>query len=160
MVRPSLGTNVIESPAGWLSAADRDLSFTAVLTHGAAASSIIPSWRLFELASRRAGVLSGLRHVSAERIIVSVVVIGLNHRTVPLDLLERVTIDDLGLTKVLHDLVSRDNLAEVVVLSTCNRTEIYAVAERFHGAYGDVRDFLSELGHLAPEEFSHQLYSH
>jgi glutamyl-tRNA reductase len=91
---------------------------------------------------------------------VSVVVIGLNHRTVPLDLLERVTIDDLGLTKALHDLVSRDNLAEVVVLSTCNRTEIYAVAERFHGAYGDVRDFLSELGHLAPEEFSHHLYSH
>ena len=90
----------------------------------------------------------------------SVVVIGLNHRTVPLELLERVTVDDERMTKALHDLAARDNLSEVVLLSTCNRTEGYAVAERFHGAYGDVRDFLSELGHLAPEEFGHHLYSH
>jgi glutamyl-tRNA reductase len=48
----------------------------------------------------------------------------------------------------------------VVLLSTCNRTEVYVVAERFHGAWQDVRDFLSELAHLAPEDFSHHLYSH
>ncbi len=90
----------------------------------------------------------------------SVVAIGLNHRTVPLDLLERMTIDPSRIPKVLADLCGREHLNEAVVLSTCNRTEIYAVAERFHGAYGDVRDALSEVAYLAPEEFSDHLYSH
>ena len=90
----------------------------------------------------------------------SVVVIGLNHRSTPLDLLERMTIDDARLPKALHDLVSRDHVSEAVVLSTCNRTEVYAVAERFHGAYEDVRDFLAELAFLAPEDFSDHLYVH
>ena len=44
------------------------------------------------------------------------------------------------------------------MLSTCNRTEIYVVAEKFHGAYADVRDFLSELAFLPPEDFSDHLY--
>ena len=65
---------------------------------------------------------------------VSVVVIGLNHRTVPLDLLERMTVGDGSLPKALHDLCTRPNTsARRVVLSTCNRTEVYVVAERFHG---------------------------
>jgi glutamyl-tRNA reductase len=91
---------------------------------------------------------------------VSVVVIGLNHRTVPLDLLERVTVDGTRLVKALHDVAARDNISEAVILSTCNRTEIYAVAERFHGAYRDIRDFLAELAFLPPEEFADHLYVH
>ncbi len=88
----------------------------------------------------------------------SVVVIGLNHRTVPLDLLERVTIDESRLGKALHEVASREHVSEAVVLSTCNRTEIYVVAEKFHGAYADVRDFLSEMAFLPPEDFSDHLY--
>jgi glutamyl-tRNA reductase len=91
---------------------------------------------------------------------VSVVVIGLNHRTTPLDLLERMTIGDAALPKALHDLISREDVSEAVVLSTCNRTEVYAVAERFHGAYQDIRDFLAEVAFLAPEDFSDHLYVH
>jgi glutamyl-tRNA reductase len=91
---------------------------------------------------------------------VSVVVIGLNHRSTPLDLLERMTIGDAGLQKALHDVVSRGDVSEAVVLSTCNRTEVYAVAERFHNAYQDIRDFLSEVAFLAPEDFSDHLYVH
>jgi glutamyl-tRNA reductase len=90
----------------------------------------------------------------------SVVVIGLNHRTTPLDLLERMTIGDAALTKALHDLVHREHVSEAVVLSTCNRTEVYAVAEKFHGAYQDIRDFLSEAAYLAPEDFADHLYVH
>jgi glutamyl-tRNA reductase len=90
----------------------------------------------------------------------SVVVIGLNHRSTPLDLLERMTIGDAALPKALHDLISREDVSEAVILSTCNRTEVYAVAERFHGAYQDVRDFLSEVAFLAPEDFSDHLYVH
>jgi glutamyl-tRNA reductase len=91
---------------------------------------------------------------------VSVVVIGLNHRSVPLDLLERLTIDDSRLPKALHDVVSREHISEAVVLSTCNRTEVYAVAEKFHPAYADLRDFLSELAFLPPEAFADHLYVH
>ena len=46
------------------------------------------------------------------------------------------------------------------MLSTCNRTEVYAVVERFHGAYQDIRDFLCDLAGAAPEELADHLYSH
>jgi glutamyl-tRNA reductase len=84
----------------------------------------------------------------------------LNHRTVPLDLLERVTVTDARLPKALDDLCSRDHVTEAVLLSTCNRTEVYAVVERFHAAYQDIRNFLSELAFLPPEAFSDHLYAH
>src|SRR5688572_11313322 len=70
------------------------------------------------------------------------------------------TIGDAALPKALHDLISRTDVTEAVVLSTCNRTEVYAVAERFHGAYQAVRDFLAEVAFLAPEDFSDHLYVH
>jgi glutamyl-tRNA reductase len=90
---------------------------------------------------------------------VSVVVIGLNHRTVPIELLERFAVSADALGKALHDLCGRSNIAEAVVLSTCNRTEVYAVADRFHPAYGDIRDFLCDLAQLAPEDLTEHLYS-
>jgi len=91
---------------------------------------------------------------------VSVVVIGLNHRTAPLDLLERTAIDEGRLPKILHDLCARQHLSEAVVLSTCNRTEVYAVAERFHAGYEDVRNFFTDLSFLPTEEFAGHLYVH
>jgi glutamyl-tRNA reductase len=91
---------------------------------------------------------------------VSVVVIGLNHRTVPLDLLERMTVNEASLPKALADLVGRDHVSEAVVLSTCNRTEVYASVERFHAAYADIREFLSGLAFLPPEAFGDHLYAH
>jgi glutamyl-tRNA reductase len=91
---------------------------------------------------------------------VSLVVIGLNQRTVPLDLLERMTVSDAALPKALHDLVSREHVSEAVVLSTCNRTEVYAAVEKFHGAYHDIREWFSELAFLPPEEFTDHLYVH
>jgi glutamyl-tRNA reductase len=91
---------------------------------------------------------------------VSVIVIGLNHRTAPLELLERMAVPDGQLPKALHDLVSREHLSEAMVLSTCNRTEVYAVAERFHGAYSDIRGFLADVSFLPPEDFADHLYVH
>jgi len=91
---------------------------------------------------------------------VSVVVIGLNHRTAPLDLLERTAIDDARLPKILHDLRTRQHLSEAVVLSTCNRTEVYAVAERFHAGYEDVRNFFTDLSLLPVNDFAGHLYVH
>jgi glutamyl-tRNA reductase len=89
----------------------------------------------------------------------SIVVIGVNHRTGPLALLERVAIPAEAQGKAIGGLVARHNISEAVVLSTCNRTEIYAVAERFHGAYADIRDFLCDLGRLDADELHPHLYS-
>jgi glutamyl-tRNA reductase len=90
----------------------------------------------------------------------SVVVVGLSHRTVPLDLLERLAVPRHRLAKALGDLMSRPFVSEAVILSTCHRTEIYVVAERFHGAMQDVRHFLSEMAFVAPEDFSDHLYTY
>ncbi|CAA9223535.1 MAG: Glutamyl-tRNA reductase [uncultured Acidimicrobiales bacterium] len=87
------------------------------------------------------------------------IVVGVNHRTVPLEVLERMTVTGDRLPKALHDLVSRDAISEAVVLSTCNRTEVYVTADRFHPAVGDVRHVLSGLADLAPEDFSDHLYT-
>ena len=82
----------------------------------------------------------------------SIVVIGVNHRTGPLELLERVAVPGPEVPKAVIGLTSRQNIREAVVLTTCNRTEVYAVAEKFHGAYADIRDFFAELSGLAPDE--------
>ena len=89
----------------------------------------------------------------------AIVVIGLNHHTSPVTLLERTTVAETALPKVLHDLSQRDDISEVVVLSTCNRTEVYAVAERFHGAFDDIRDFFSETSGLPADEVARHIYS-
>lgn len=90
----------------------------------------------------------------------SVVVVGLSHRTAPLGLLERMAVPTERLPKALADLVARDFVSEAVVLSTCHRVEVYAVAERFHGAMADVRHFFSELSFVPPEDFCDHLYVH
>jgi len=89
----------------------------------------------------------------------SILVIGVNHRTAPLPLLERVAINGDQVVKTLHDVCTRPNVSEAVVVSTCNRIEIYAVAERFHGAFGDIRDVLCAIGGLSPDELHPHLYS-
>jgi glutamyl-tRNA reductase len=78
---------------------------------------------------------------------------------VPLDLLERMTVPASRLPKALADLTSREHVTEAVVLSTCNRIEVYVFAEKFHGAYQDIRNFFAEASHVAPEEFSDHLTS-
>jgi glutamyl-tRNA reductase len=90
---------------------------------------------------------------------VSVVVIGINHRTSPLAVLERVAVNREAMPKALDALVSKDNIREAVVLSTCNRTEVYAVTERFHAAYADIAEFFCELGGLVADELNQHLYS-
>ena len=89
----------------------------------------------------------------------SILVVGVNHRSGPLPLLERLTIAPDELPKRVSGLAQRDNIREAVVLSTCNRTEVYVIAERFHGAYADIRDFLCELGALDVDELGPHLFS-
>jgi glutamyl-tRNA reductase len=91
---------------------------------------------------------------------VSLVVIGLNHRTTPVELLERMAVPPPELAKALHTLERSDNLAEVAVLSTCNRTEVYARCTRFHPAVEDVRHFLTDQSGLDPDTITDHLYTY
>jgi glutamyl-tRNA reductase len=85
---------------------------------------------------------------------VSVVVIGLQHTQAPLALLEAVTVTDADLHKTLTALSHRRNLQETVVLSTCLRTEVYAVVDRFHDAVAEIYDVLSRHSGLSVDELS------
>jgi glutamyl-tRNA reductase len=90
----------------------------------------------------------------------AIVVVGLNHRTAPISLLERLAIPEDRTAKALHHLLTFEHVLEGVVLSTCNRIEVYAIVSRFHGGAQDLRNFLAEFGHVAPEEFTDYLYTY
>ena len=85
---------------------------------------------------------------------------GVSHRSAPLELLERCTVAAADVPKRLGDLASCENVSEAVVVSTCNRTEAYVVAEKFHAAFGEVRDFFCALSGAAPAQLSDHLYVH
>ncbi|MGF7237660.1 MAG: glutamyl-tRNA reductase [Frankia sp.] len=90
----------------------------------------------------------------------SVLVVGLNHRTAPTALLERSAVGTDDVPKVLHDLVSGAHVAEAVLLSTCNRTEVYAEVETFHGGVTEVSDQLARISGLALDDLTAHLYVH
>lgn len=89
----------------------------------------------------------------------SIAVFGINHRSAPLDVIERVALNDERLVKALVGLTSRDSVRESVILSTCNRTEVYVVAEKFHGAFSDVRELLQEISGLTADQLTPHLFS-
>ena len=90
----------------------------------------------------------------------SLVVVGLKNRTMPLNLFESFAVSNEDLPKALLSVKSRRHISEAVLLSTCNRTEVYVFAEKFHGAYQDIRDFLSDLSDLSADQFNDYLYVH
>jgi len=89
----------------------------------------------------------------------SIVVLGVNYHTSPVTLLEKVMIPVPAMSEALRALSSHSDIREVVVLSTCNRTEVYAVAERFHGAHDDILEFLCETSGLSADDITPHLYS-
>jgi glutamyl-tRNA reductase len=91
---------------------------------------------------------------------VPVFVAGLNFRSAPLHLLERLAVDPERRPKALAHLLGEEHVHEAVILSTCNRVEVYAAISRFHGGAGDVRRFLADFHHLEPEAFADHLYGY
>jgi glutamyl-tRNA reductase len=85
---------------------------------------------------------------------VSVVVVGLQHTQAPLPLLEASAVADADLHKTLGALRNCRNVEETVLLSTCLRTEVYAVVDRFHDAVAEIYDVLSEQSGRSVEELS------
>jgi len=90
----------------------------------------------------------------------SVLVVGLNHKGAPLATLERTALAGDALDKLLHDVARADDVAGALVLSTCNRVEIYADVGKFHGAVAAICELLSRHSHVPPAELTQCLYVH
>ena len=90
----------------------------------------------------------------------ALIAVGLDHENASLDLLERATVLEHEWVKVLRTLVSHRNIHEAVFVSTCLRTEVVAVIDRFHGAIDEITATLSEVTGLAPAEFEEHLSVH
>ncbi len=71
-----------------------------------------------------------------------VVVVGVHERDTPLELFEKVAVSERDLPKMLKELTDSPQVSEAVVLSTCMRTEIYAVVERFHDGLSDIEGWI------------------
>jgi glutamyl-tRNA reductase len=76
--------------------------------------------------------------------------VGVQHEHAPLEVLEAVTVPERDAPKVLAALTALEDLDEVVLVSTCLRTEVYAVIERFHGAVDGITGVLAERAGLDP----------
>jgi glutamyl-tRNA reductase len=90
----------------------------------------------------------------------SVLVVGVSHKTAPVAVLEQLTLDAEGLDKLVHAVSDCQHVLEATVLATCNRVEIYAEVDRFHGSVESVSRLLCDLSDEAPEEVVPHLYVH
>jgi glutamyl-tRNA reductase len=90
----------------------------------------------------------------------SVLVVGMSHKSAPIDVLEHASLDVDAAVKLSHLVLETPFVTESVVISTCNRVEIYVEAERFHGAVEEVSRLLAELSGLDRDEFVRHVYVH
>jgi len=91
---------------------------------------------------------------------VSVLVVGLSHRSASVSLLERTVQSDDGVVKLLADLLAAEHVDEAMVLSTCNRLEVYADVTKFHGGVQDVTERIALRAGVALDELADHLYVH
>lgn len=90
----------------------------------------------------------------------SLLVVGLSYRTASLALLERSTLADPAARALEGELCRDDHVAEAVVLSTCNRLEVYAEVSKFHGGVAAVGRCLAEATGVQLGELTEHLYVH
>ncbi|KGN38178.1 glutamyl-tRNA reductase [Knoellia subterranea] len=90
----------------------------------------------------------------------SLLVLGLSHHGAPLELLESAALDQSARGRLEGAIVASEHVAEAVVVSTCNRTEVYAEGLTFHGALTDVSEALAEATGVALSDLQPHLYVH
>jgi glutamyl-tRNA reductase len=86
------------------------------------------------------------------------IVIGLNHRTAPIDVRERLAFTEASLREALCQANALSSLKETMILSTCNRVELYGAARNTEQAILDLKTFLSEYHRLPLKVFERNLY--
>jgi glutamyl-tRNA reductase len=90
----------------------------------------------------------------------SVLLVGLSHRTAPVDILEQVSMNRDGARKLLTDLVASEQATESLVLSTCNRVEVYVDVDKFHPGVAAASDLLARHAGVGLDVLTPHLYVH
>ena len=90
----------------------------------------------------------------------SVLVVGISHKTAPVALLDQLALDGDGVAKLLADAAAGAHVAESTVVATCNRLEIYAVVDRFHGSVEELSRLLLDRADEPAEALLPHLYVH
>ncbi|MHA6785518.1 glutamyl-tRNA reductase [Pseudonocardia saturnea] len=90
----------------------------------------------------------------------SVLVVGLSHRSAPVEVLERAAVAAPDVPKLLDEMLRGTHVSEVMMLSTCNRIEVYAVVDAFHGGLADVSAVLSRHSGMPLTELTEHVYVH
>ncbi|MFI2429933.1 glutamyl-tRNA reductase [Streptomyces sp. NPDC018955] len=90
----------------------------------------------------------------------SLLVVGLSHRSAPVSVLERASLSEDARIKLLQDTVAAEPAAEAAVLSTCNRIELYADVDKFHAGVAELSTLLAQHSGVGLEELTPYLYVH
>ncbi len=90
----------------------------------------------------------------------SVLVVGLSYKSAPVATLERAVVGGDALTKLLRDVSQAGNAAGAFVVSTCNRVEVYAEVDKFHGGVTSISELLARHSGLPLSELTPHLYVH
>jgi glutamyl-tRNA reductase len=91
---------------------------------------------------------------------VNLLIVGISHRTADLPVLERVTLGTGELPSMLASLLAQPSVREALVVSTCNRVEVYAVVGSFHGGLGDIGAVLAERVGVSVNTLAERMYAH
>ncbi|HUY51380.1 MAG TPA: glutamyl-tRNA reductase [Streptosporangiaceae bacterium] len=90
----------------------------------------------------------------------SVLVVGLSHKSASVGVLERAVVSGDALGKLLRDVSQAPNVAGAFVVSTCNRAEVYAEVDKFHGGVSSICELLARHSGIALGELTPHLYVH
>jgi len=91
---------------------------------------------------------------------VSVLVVGLSHKSAPVAILEQAVVSGDTLAKLLRDVALTDPVAETFVVSTCNRVEVYADVDRFHAGVTAICELLARHCGVQARDLTAHLYVH
>lgn len=89
-----------------------------------------------------------------------IVAVGLNYKTAPVEIRERLSFDESDIVDAMVTLQNKKSILENIIISTCNRTEIYAVVDQVHTGRYYIKEFLSQWFDLPIEDFSPFLFIH
>ncbi|MEU6826166.1 glutamyl-tRNA reductase [Streptomyces atriruber] len=90
----------------------------------------------------------------------SLLVVGLSHRSAPVSVLERAALSVDAQAKLLQDTLAAEPAAEAAVLATCNRIELYADVDKFHAGVAELSTLLAQHSGVGLEELTPYLYVH
>ena len=90
----------------------------------------------------------------------SVLVVGLSHKSAPVATLERAALTGDTLGKLLRDVSHADDVSGSLVVSTCNRVEVYAEVDKFHSGVAWICELLARHAALPLAELTPHLYVH